>query len=413
MLFVPRQLPSAAAHFTGRDDEMRALSDMVDQVISSSGTTFISAISGTAGVGKTALALHLAHSVAHRFPDGQLYIDLRGYDADRPVDPIEGLGMFLRALGTDPDDIPSEVAERGALYRTLMADRQMLVLLDNAKSTEHIRLLLPGSQYCLTLVTSRDSLAGLVARHGAARIDLDVLPPDEAAALLRALIGDRENLELDNLNALADQCSRLPLALRIAAELLASRSDRSLTRLIDQLADEHCRLDLLSAGGDTRTAVRTVFSWSYRQLPEPAARAFRLLGLLPDTEIDSHAVAALAKTTPQEACVLLEPLARASLIQRVGEAKYRMHNLLRVYAMQLFAEHDEADRDEPALIGSTLLHHSSVTLMRPRPNVYKSRLLGPLTGETSDDDRDHRGDGRVSGSGRLAADAGVRVSRGA
>ena len=189
---IPRDLPPAAPHFTGRTRELATLTGLLDrpgQV--EPGTVVISAIGGTAGVGKTALAVHWAHQVADRFPDGQLYVNLRGYDPDQPVPAADALAGFLQALGVPGADIPVEEAERAARYRSLLSGRRMLVVLDNAGSVEQVRPLLPGSPACAVVVTSRDALAGLVARDGAERLDLDLLPLEEAVGLLGALIGAR------------------------------------------------------------------------------------------------------------------------------------------------------------------------------------------------------------------------------
>jgi len=185
----------------------------------------------------------------------------------------DALAGFLRALGVAGQDIPLEVDERAAAYRSLLDGRRMLVVLDNASSVEQIRPLLPGTPSALVVVTSRDSLAGLVARHGAQRLDLDLLPPSDAITLLRALIGERVNVESDEAAALAEQCARLPLALRVAAELAATHPATPLAALVAELADQQRRLELLDAGGDLHTAVRAVFSWSYQHLSAEAARA--------------------------------------------------------------------------------------------------------------------------------------------
>ena len=189
---APRQLPGAVAQFTGRSAELTRLSELLDQVGGHApGTVVISAIGGTAGVGKTALAVHWAHQVADRFPDGQLYVNLRGYDPDQVVPAADVLAGFLRALGVPGSDVPPGTDDRAARYRSLVSGRRMLVVLDNAGSVEQVRPLLPGTPACVTVVTSRDSLAGLVAREGAVRLDLDLLPAAEAVSLLQALIGER------------------------------------------------------------------------------------------------------------------------------------------------------------------------------------------------------------------------------
>jgi len=303
---VPAQLPGDVDVFTGRAAELAELdrllttapirTDAADKAGGDSTSVVISAVSGTAGVGKTALALRWAHQVRAEFSDGQLYVNLRGYDPDQPLSAGYALAGFLRALGVPGAEIPPEVDERAAAYRSLLDGRRILIVLDNASSVEQVRPLLPGTPSALVVVTSRDALAGLVARHGARRLDLDLLPPEDAVALLRALIGERAEAEPDVAVTLAGQCVRLPLALRVAAELAAARPSTSLAQLVGELADEQRRLELLDAGGDPRTAVRAVFSWSYRHLPAEAARAFRLIGLHPGPDLDPYATAALTHT---------------------------------------------------------------------------------------------------------------------
>ena len=224
---VPRQLPGPVRQFVGRDSEIAALTSLLDSAGSAPAALVISAIGGTAGVGKTALAIHWAHQVAGQFPDGQLYVNLRGYDPDEPVPASDALAGFLRALGVSGQDIPAEMSERAARFRSLLAGRRMLVLLDNAGQAEQVRPLLPGSPGCLTVVTSRDALAGLVARDGAVQLDLDPLPLAEAIELLRALIGTRVDGDLAAADVLAARCARLPLALRVAAEFAVNRPPAS------------------------------------------------------------------------------------------------------------------------------------------------------------------------------------------
>jgi DNA-binding SARP family transcriptional activator len=349
---VPRQLPNPVAQFTGRDTELAALTRLLEQAADATpATVVISAIGGTAGVGKTALAVRCAHQVAHRFGDGQLYVNLRGYDPDQPVTAADALAGFLRALGVDGNDIPAETEERAARYRSLLAGRQVLVVLDNASDVGQVRPLLPGSPGCAALLTSRDSLAGLVARDGATRLDLDLLPHDDAVALLRRLIGARVDAEPEAAAELAAQCCRLPLALRVTAELAAARPSVSLAELSRELADQQRPLDLLDAGGDPRTAVRAVFSWSYQHLDPDAARAFRLAGLHPGNDLEPYALAALTSTTLKQARDAIEMLARAHLIQPAGPGRHGMHDLLRAYARELAARADGAQQDQHTLTG--------------------------------------------------------------
>jgi len=330
---VPRQLPMDVPGFTGRASQLAELDNLLE-CQGQRPAALISAVAGTAGVGKTALALHWAHRVAAQFPDGQLYVDLRGYDPQRPLAPAEALAQFLRAMGVDGDQIPADEAESAARYRTMLAGRRMLVVLDNAYRADQVRPLLPGSASCFVLVTSRDDLAGLVARDGACRVDLDLLTAAEAVTLLRRLIGHRVDAEPDCAAALAERCNRLPLALRIAAELAAAHPDMTLSDVLDGLQDEQDRLDLLQVAQDPRTAVRSVFSWSCQHLTSDAARAFSLLGLHPGPDTDAYALAALAGIPLRRARALLAELARAHLVALVSQGRYAMHDLLRAYAAE-------------------------------------------------------------------------------
>jgi DNA-binding SARP family transcriptional activator/Flp pilus assembly protein TadD len=339
---TPRELPAPVQHFVGRTKELKQLARLMDGQGETPGAVVISAIGGTAGVGKTALAVHWAHQASTRFPDGQIYLNLRGYDPDQRMPAAEALARLLRSLGLADQDIPAEEEERAARYRTLVAGRRILVLLDNAGEVDQVRPLLPAPPG-VVLVTSRDSLAGLVAREGARRLDLDLLPPADAAGLLRALIGARVDADPAATAALAEQCCQLPLALRLAAELAVSRPGISLADLVRELADQQRRIDLFDAAGDPRTAVRAVFSWSYQHLDTDAARAFRLVALHPGTDVGLYAVAALIDGTAERAGRLLDLLARAHLIQPVRPGRYGMHDLLRAYALGLTSEngHDE------------------------------------------------------------------------
>ncbi len=339
---VPRELPADVGAFTGRGSELADLDAFLPAAgpDGAPGPVVISAVSGTAGAGKTALAVHWAHRVARHFPDGQLYVNLRGFDPEQPLPAEEALAGFLGALGVTGAEIPPGEAARAARYRSLLTGRRLLVLLDNAASEEQVRPLLPGSPSVMVMVTSRAALPGLVARDGARRLDLDLLPSEDAAALLHALIGDRVDAEPAAAQALARLCARLPLALRVAAELAAARPDMPLTDLVAELSDERDRLHLLDAGGDPRGAVASVLSWSYRHLPADAARTFRLLGLHPSQDWDRYAAAALAATSLGQAGHLLGTLARAHLIQPAAGGRSGMHDLLRAYAAGLAADHD-------------------------------------------------------------------------
>jgi tetratricopeptide (TPR) repeat protein/transcriptional regulator with XRE-family HTH domain len=343
---VPRQLPAAVSHFTGRAGELDALSGTLDDA-SAARTVVISALAGTAGVGKTAVAVHWAHQVTARFPDGQLYVNLHGYDPGQQVAPADALAGFLRALGVPWQEIPDEMEDRAALYRSRLAGRQVLVVLDNARDGDQVRPLLPGDPGCVAVVTSRDALAGLVAADGAWRLDLDVLPLADAVGLLRSLIGPRADQDPGAVAELAGLCARLPLALRIAAELAAARPAVPLAELVAEL--EAGRLDLLDAGED-RADVRTVFSGSCRQLPDDVAGAFALIGLHPGADLDVHAAAALTGTSAGQARRALSRLQRASLLQVAGPGRYGMHDLLRAYAREQAAARDTGGQRDQALI---------------------------------------------------------------
>ncbi len=381
----PGQLPCAVAHFTGRTVELAALNTALDQAAGR--TIVISAIAGTAGVGKTALAIQWAHQVTGHFPDGQLYVNLRGYDPDQPMPAADALARFLRALGVPGQDIPAEEDERAARYRSLLVGKRVLVMLDNAGSAEQVRPLLPGTPACTVMVTSRDALAGLVARDGATRLELDLLPLEEAVDLLRTLIGARVDAAPDAAAELAAQCCRLPLALRVAAELATSRPGVPLTQLTRELADLHKRLDLLAAGGDRRAAVRAVFSWSYQHLGADAARGFRLLGLHPGPDFEPYAAAVVTGTTAEHARRVLGELSRAHLIAEHVPGRYAFHDLLRAYAAEQ-ARHTDSDAARREATGRVLDHYlhtaaraalllvpgkEPVVLAPPRPGAAPGR----------------------------------------
>jgi hypothetical protein len=264
-----------------------------------------------------------------------LYVNLRGYDPAPPVTATDVLAGFLRSLGVSNQEIPAEEDERAARYRSLLAGRRVLIILDNASEVEQVRPMLPGSASCAMVVTSRDSLAGLVARDGVIRLDLGLLPLADAVTLLRTLIGARADEDPYATTKLAGQCGRLPLALRVAAELAAGRPAAPLADFVGELADQQRRLDLLDADGDPRTAVRAVFSWSYRHLAASAARTFRLVSLHPGPDFDAYATAALTGATLDQVRCMLDVLARAHLILAARPGRYGMHDLLRAYALEL------------------------------------------------------------------------------
>ncbi|NYE50612.1 tetratricopeptide (TPR) repeat protein [Spinactinospora alkalitolerans] len=310
----------------------------------------VSAIGGAPGIGKTALALHWAHRVRSRYPDGDLYVNLRGHGPGPRLDTSEALGSLLQALGVPPGGIPLDLDGRAALYRSRLDHRRMLILIDDAVSAEQVRPLLPASPGCLVLVTSRSTLSGLVAREGARRMTLDTLSTDEALALLRSTVGARRiDAEPEAARDLVAHCARLPLALRILAERLIDRPDASLGDMVADLAAEDRRLDALGTADDELSDVRAVFSASYAALPAEAARLFRCLGLHPGTDFGAAACAASAGLSVREALPLLDRLTAASLLQRVGHDRYRLHDLLRLYAVERFRTDEPPGKDVEVL----------------------------------------------------------------
>jgi DNA-binding SARP family transcriptional activator/Tfp pilus assembly protein PilF len=332
----PAQLPAAVAGFTGRAEELARLDAVLVRDLSPA--TTIVAVDGTAGVGKTALAVHWAHRVRDRFADGQLYVDLRGYATGDPLRPIDALAGFLRALGTPAEQVPVQVEDAAGMYRSLLADRRVLVLLDNARDAEHVRPLLPGTPGCLALVTSRVRLTGLVARDGATRVSVGVLTADGAGALLAHLLGvDRSTAEPVAVADLAQACAYLPLALRIAAANVLDRADQSVTGYLDDLTVGD-RLTALEV--DDQAAVRTAFALSHARLDPSAQRLFRLLGAVPGSDVTVEAAAALAGTSSTRARDLLNILIRAHLLDEHAPGRYTTHDLLRRYAAELAQRHD-------------------------------------------------------------------------
>jgi tetratricopeptide (TPR) repeat protein len=349
---TPQQLPADVRGFVNRTVEL----DQLNAVLIGEGgdplVVSVYVIAGTAGAGKTSLALRWAHRVRDRFPDGQLYVNLRGYDPGQPVTAQEVLHRFLVALGVRANSVPRDLDSASALYRSLLANRRVLVVLDNAATVSQVRPLLPGSGSSLVVVTSRSRLSGLAVRDGARRLTLGVLPEPEAVALLRAVTaGYRAEDDEDRLTELARLCARLPLALRIAAERAASHPHLRLDDLIADLRDESALWDALSTGEDEEAeAVRTVFAWSYRALPDQAARLFRLLGLHPGPEFGLHAAAALAGLATGRVRHLLDSLVGAHLVEQTAPDRFQFHGLLRAYAIDQ-AQHEEppAERDAALL----------------------------------------------------------------
>lgn len=354
---VPRQLPAATRHFAGRAGALKALAGLAAEAAETSQATVISVIDGTAGVGKTTLALHFAHQAAERFPDGQLYVNLRGFDpAAPPMTPAEALRLFLDALSVPAARSPAGLEAQTGLYRSLLAGRRMLVLLDNARDVDQVRPLLPASPGCLVIVTSRSQLTSLVAAEGAAPLALDVLTDTEARELLTRRLGPQPVADDP---AAADEliqlCARLPLALSIAAARTVSQPGLSLAGLTADLRDARRRLDALDAG-HVATNVRAVLSWSYHQLDGTTARLFRLLGLHAGPDVSAAAAASTAGLPLSQARRGLGELTRAHLLTEHAPGRFSSHDLLRAYAVELTQSADgEAERREAT--GRMLDHH--------------------------------------------------------
>jgi DNA-binding SARP family transcriptional activator/tetratricopeptide (TPR) repeat protein len=339
---IPRQLPPGITCFTGRRAHLKRLHAAMT---GNRGDAVVIAISGMAGAGKTTLAVHWAHQVEDRFSDGQLHADLRGYSGDRPLDCLDALQRFLRALGTAPGQVPGDLDEAAAQYRSLLAGKRMLILLDNAASASQVRPLLPGAQGCLVLVTSRSRLPGLISKDGAVWLSAEPFTESESVTLLRKVLGSqRVSAGQAAAVRIAGRCACLPLALRVAAERAAHRPWLSLDRLADELTSERDRLDALTLGDDEAATIRSVFSWSYRALKPDAARMFRLLGLHAGPDISVPAAAALTGVSTGEAARLLDSLAEVHLLAEAS-GRYQFHDLLRGYAAERAGtDEDTADR---------------------------------------------------------------------
>jgi len=384
---VPAQLPLAIASFTGRSSELTRLDELLPGTAAASpergGAAVVSAVSGTAGVGKTALAVHWAHRVRESFPDGQLYANLHGFDpGGRVADPAEVMRGFLDALGVPAERVPTSLEAKAGLYRSLLAGKRVLVVLDNARDAAQVRPLLPGSTGCLVVVTSRNRLTGLAATEGAHALSLERLTAAEARDLLVCRLGvDRVAAEPDAAHEIIERCARLPLALAIAAARAVTRPDFPLAALAGELADTAGGLDTFR-GDEPATDVRTVFSWSYRAVGADAATLFRLLGLHPGPNITLLAAASLTGMHPRRVRVLLAELTGAHLLTEPLPGRYAFHDLLRTYAAELAAAHD-SDEDRHAALQRILEHYLHTAFrahryLRPmsEPIVLASPLVG-------------------------------------
>jgi hypothetical protein len=381
---IPRQLPAALTRLIGRQPELQRLDAMTSRA---SGSAQTAVISGTAGAGKTVLAIYWAHRRASRFPDGQLYVSLRGFGPDAaPVSPAVGLGLLIEALQPSVP-VPSGPSARVSLYRSLVAGKRLLIVLDNARDAEQVRPLLPGSPGSMAVVTSRDWMAGLAATDGAELITVGVLGEAEARALIARRVGTgRAAAEPDAVAEIAELCGRLPLALAVAAAKAAARPGLPLGKLAAELRDPRDRLDALDTG-DAVASARPVFSWSYASLTAPEARMFRLAGLHPGPDAGVNATASLAGVPAREARALLAELVRSSVVAETAAGRFGTHDLLRAYARERAQAQETAEQCQAAthrMLDYYLhaAHAMSLRLYPPRPAIT---LAPPQPGTLPED----------------------------
>ncbi|GIJ67519.1 AfsR/SARP family transcriptional regulator [Virgisporangium ochraceum] len=391
---VPAQLPLDVFGFTGRADELAHLDAILATAEEQRTAMVIAVLAGSAGAGKTSLAVHWAHRMRDRFPDGQLYVNLRGFDpTGAAVTPAEAMRGFLDALDAPPDRIPAGLTGQTGLYRSMLTGRRVLVVLDNARDAGQVRPLLPGTPGCFVLITSRDQLRGLVAAEGAHPVAVGQLADDEARQLLTRRIGPaRVSADPAAVDAIIRGCARLPLALAVVAARAVTNPGFPLSAVAGELRDARTDLDAF-ADGDLATDVRTVFSWSYRTLRPAAMRLFRLLGLHSGPDVTAGAAASLAGLGLRETEDLLTELCRAQMVSEHLPGRFTFHDLLRAYASELSRSHDSAP-DRSAAVRRLLDHylHSAVDANRrldpnrePIPLVPMSEGARHDTVETADE----------------------------
>ncbi len=388
---MPAQLPADLTSFTGRQTELALLDGLLPPDTTALVTTVIA---GMAGVGKTTLAVRWAHQVAPRFPDGQLYVNLRGFEpTGSAMTAPEIMRAILDSLGVPPQTVPESLDAQAALYRSLLSGRRVLILADNARDADQVRPLLPGTPGCLVIVTSRTQLPSLIAAGDARPVNLDLLPSADALAFMTNRLGaDRLAAEPDAARKIIDQCAGLPLALAIVAARAAINPNFPLASIAAELRDSQGSLDAFTVA-DTTIDVRDVFSWSYRTLPPEAARLFRLLALHPGPDVATPAVASLAGLPVRTTRSLLGTLTRSHLLTEHEPGRFSSHDLLRAYASELTASHDtEAERAEAitrmldhylhtAFLASRLFSPSREEI-RPEPPVP-----GAIVQELADDEQ--------------------------
>lgn len=389
------QLPPRPEAFIGREDDLALLDAALPAEGTTSPATVITVVGGAPGTGKTTLAVHWAHQVADRFPDGQLYVDLLGYAADGAVlRPGEAIRSLLEGFGVPAGRMPTDLDAQAAMYRSLFAGRRVLVVLDNARSAEQVRPLLPGAPGCMVVVTSRDQLSGLLVFHGARYLLLEALSTDEALEFLSRRLGARRVADEPSAALeIVERCGRLPLALAVVCARAAARPTAAPADLAGELRRSHGGPDTFATGG-TAPDVRAVFSWSYRALPPTAARLFRLLSLCPGSEVSLHAAAALAGLEPRDARAALGELTRAQLCTEHRPDRFAAHGLLRAYSHEL-ARGDDPEEYLAARrrLLDHYLHSAHAAVTRLAPHFEKVPLAAPVAGAAplvfDDHDRAH------------------------
>ncbi|MFD9701361.1 NB-ARC domain-containing protein [Lentzea sp. NPDC059081] len=385
---TPRQLPPSPAHFTGREPESAVIMAVLAQDADRSGPG-LAVVTGTGGVGKTALALHVLHAVNRRFPDGQLYADMSAHGPYGPATPGELLGRLLLGLGVPSGEVPADHPSRAALYRSLTADREMVVFLDDAATSTQVIELLPASRRSAVIVTSRKRLSGLVAAGGRL-VALDALAPEAAVELLGRAVGrHRVREEPQPAHDVAALCGGMPIAVHIVAARLAARPRWRLATIAAQLTDEHRRLRALVAE-DGELSVAATFDLSYRGLTADAARLYRRLGLFPGVEFDPESAAALLGDADTDVDDLLDTLLGANLVMDSGPERFRFHDLLRLHARRQ-AERDDSESERwdavralvESLLDRAVAADQLVTPLRPHLGErYRITAEPPFTGRS-------------------------------
>lgn len=371
---VPRQLPRHDPGFVGRSRDLECLDD---KALNGSSTAIL--IDGAAGVGKTSIAVHWAYRARERFPDGQLYIDLRGYGPGHPVTPLHALDHFLLSLHVTPDAIPPDLDRRAALFRSLIADSRILLILDNATTAEQVRPLLPGVGNSVALITSRNRMSTLIVRDGAFRLTLDVLSEaDSVCLLITAMEPARQGDQQTEVAELALLCGGLPLPLRIAAVRAASQPRTPLSELIRDLRDESSLWYTLSSDDDDSDAVSAVFSWSYRALSDEVAHMFRIIGIHPGVDFSCSAAAALAGRSRDRTRRLLNVLVNVHMLENTAHDRYRLHDLLRAYALDQARRRDSPGARRAALERELNWYlHSTISAVTTAQILFPPRVKTP------------------------------------